>query len=391
MRKTLFLLTTLLSGSLASYQEAEAQNAGEFEFRVIPRFEVNPYIPAGKDAKGSCDLGSTSLYTQLEGSIGEHFYYYLSNHWLSTDLESLYVIEEDGGDKANLFRSDCTSWLDMGYVGFTFGSWDISLGKDMVVVGTFEEDAMDVESHANLNTYFWNAAQVYQWGAKAAWTTPSESSQFFLQLTSSPFSTRPFGHSWYEGNGGHLKTFTGGWYGSIGNWETVWSANMMEYSTGNFLGMLGLGNRLSAGDFTFTLDFLARSTSLNELFNREMSLSGSVRYELSPRAEVFVKGGYERARGHDFFAWEGDEFVPTVLAGGDSDYVFGGAGIHYYPIKGDRSLRIHAVAAANNFSRDLVSVSVGVMYDFDLTGFIARGREARKESRAIDARNFKAI
>ncbi len=391
MRKTLFLLTTLLSGSLASSQEAEAQTAGEFEFRVIPRFEVSPYISAGKDAKGSCDLGSTSLYTQLEGSLGEHFYYYFSNHWISTDLKSLYVIEEGAGTEANLFRNDCTNWLDMGYVGFTFGAWDLSVGKDMVVVGTFEEDAMDVESHANLNTYFWNAAQVYQWGAKLAWTDPSESSQFFLQLTSSPFSSRPFGKSWDDGSG-HLKTFTGGWYGSIGNWETVWSANMMEYSEGKFLGMLGLGNRLTAGDFTFTLDWLTRSTSLKEFFRREMSLSGTVQYCLSPRAEIFVKGGYERARGQDLFAWDGDGFVPIMLADGDTpDYVFGGAGIHYYPIKGDRSLRIHATVAANNFSKDLVSVNVGAMYDFDLTGFTARRRDAKRERKAIDTRGFKAI
>lgn len=382
MRKILILLTTLLSGSLAFAQEAETTTGNDLEVRIIPRFELNPYAPT-TGGSWDIDLGVTSLYTQIEGSIGDHVSYFFSNHWLSTDPASLYVIDEDGERSANLFRNDYLNWLDMGYVNLNFGSWDFTLGKDMLMVGSYEEDAYDYDSHANLNSYFWNAAQVYQWGAKVAWTSPDESTQLVAQVMSSPFSSRPFGASWLgEGEEeGHLKTFSLGWYGDFDWFAPIWSVNMMEYAKGRYLKMLGLGNQFYLGDFTLTLDWISRITDFNEKSGRGMTLNASALYNLNDKLEFFVKGGLDTpaSLGNEYFfdilSYEDDGFVASTLYDSNvfspNKYVFGGAGVHYYPLRDSQDLRIHAVAAYNNFAES-VSLNLGVTYNFSLTNLLKK-------------------
>lgn len=387
MRKIFILLTTLLSGSLAFAQEAESTNGNDLEVRVIPRFEVNPYAPTN-GGDWDVDFGVTSLYTQIEGSLGDHVSYFFSNHWLSTDPASLYVLDEDGEKSANLFRNDNLNWLDMGYVNLNFGSWDFTLGKDMVVIGSYEEDSYDYDSHANLNSYFWNAAQVYQWGAKVAWTTPDESSQFLFQLMSSPFSSRPFGASWFGEEEGHMKTFTLGWYGDFDWYAPIWSVNMMEYAKGQYLKMVGLGNQFYVGDFTLTLDFIDRFTSLKKSDYSKVNgitLDATVLYNLDDKWEFFVKGGIDTPSEtgdfpYDVFSYDDEGFVPSWLCSSklldavypqNQRYVFGGAGVHYYPLRDSQDLRIHAVAAYNNFA-ECMSINLGVTYNFSLTDLIRK-------------------
>ncbi len=368
MRKIFFLLTTLLRGSLAFAQEAETTSGKDIEVRLIPRFELNPYAPVG-GGDWDFDFGSTSLYTQIEGSIGDHVSYFFSNHWLSTDPASLYVIDEDGDKSANLFRSDYSNWMDMGYIGLTFGNWDFTIGKNVIMLGSYEMDAYDYDAHANLNSYFWNAAQVYQWGVSAAWTTPDESSQLVFQLASSPFSERPFGNSWYGEEEGHLKTFSLGWYGDFDWYAPIWSANLMEYEKGKYFGMIGLGNQFYAGDFTITLDLLARLDSMDNLDGQEYTCNASVLYNLHDKWEIFAKGGFDSAKDHDFFAYyDEDVYVPSFLA---EDYWFAGAGAHWYPLSDSQDLRVHAVLAYNNFCESL-SVNMGVTYNFDLTSLFRK-------------------
>ena len=386
MRKILILLTTLLSGSLAFAQEAESTTGNELEVRIIPRFELNPYAPV-KGNGWSMDRGTTSLYTQLEGSIGDHVSYFFSNHWLSTDPASLYVIDEDGEKSANLFRNDNLNWLDMGYVNLNFGSWDFTLGKDMVVIGSYEEDAYDYDSHANLNSYFWNAAQVYQWGAKVAWTTPDESHQLVAQVMSSPFSCRPFGASWFGKEEGHLKTFSLGWYGDFDWFAPIWSVNMMEYAKGRYIKMLGLGNQFYAGDFTFTLDWINRFEAVDGAFlSDETTLAGSAMLNINDKWEIFAKAGWDNAPGKDYFCYadsfDDDSFVPSWLTLFVVDanmnlerrhrtYKYGGLGVHWYPLADSQDLRVHAVAAYNNLA-ECVSLNVGVTYNFSLTNLLRK-------------------
>ena len=181
MKKLFLSLATILCCSLCLCQEAE--NEGN-TFLVIPRFDVNPYIPAGSASYSGFDLSNTSLYTLIEGAFGDSdFSYSIEGHLLSTNPSSLY---------ANSFRSDEVNWLDWANVTYAPGNWYFTLGKDILSIGSFEEDEYDFDQHINLCSSLWNNLQVYQWSAKAAWANDEGSLDASFQIASSPYGTRPF-------------------------------------------------------------------------------------------------------------------------------------------------------------------------------------------------------
>ncbi len=362
MRRTLALLVAVLSYFSAFAQEVEPSGSNIPEFTVVPRIDLNPYIPVGKGhgRDASFDLGNTSLYTFLEGSIGEHFSYSMSNHWLSTDPKALYE---------NSLRSDDCNWLDWLTLSYSVGGFSFTLGKDMLSIGGFELDAYDVDSHYNISSTMWHNLAIYQWGGKVEYTTPSEDSTIAFQFASSPFGEHPFASK--------LFTYLLYWTGEYGCYSPIWSANFMEYERGRFISILSLGNRFDIGDFAIELDYMNRANSIKDFFKQDMSVVARAAYNHNDKFEVFVKGGYERG-GMDFFGY-GDEWeldgsiVPSGIMA-DKDYLFYGAGIHYYPLHESQDLRLHAVIAGNNYAND-ISVTVGATYFFNLTKTVLSNRK----------------
>ncbi len=353
MRKTLALLVTALCYFSASAQEAEVSGNKMPELTIIPRIDVNPYIPVGKNGMRGVDFGNSSLYTLLEGSVG-NFSYSMSNHWLSTDPAALY---------RNSLRTDDSTWLDWLTFTYSTGGFSVTLGKNYTFLGSYELDPMDVEVHYNLSSTFWNNIVSYQWGGSIAYTTPDEASTVALQFSTSPFGERPFASK--------LFAYSLYWAGEYGCWSPIWSANFMEWERGRFVSILALGNRFDAGPVAFEVDYMNRATSVKRFFDQEMLLTAKVAYNHHDRLEVFAKCGYERRHGEEDMFGYGDDWevdgtiVPTGLAR-DRDYIFYGAGAHWWPLRGSQDLRLHAVVAANNYARS-VSVSVGATYFFNLT------------------------
>lgn len=358
MKKTLALLAAISSCFCTYAQEAESADNTP-ELTIIPRVDVNPYIPVGNKGNAGVDFSNTGLYTLFEGNIGEHFSYSMCNHWLSTDPKSLYQ---------NTFRSDDTNWVDWANITYSTGCFSLTVGKDVLAIGGFELDAYDVDSHINLSSTFWNNIAMYQWGAKVEFTTNSDSS-VALQFATSPFAERPFA--------GKLFTYSLYWTGEYGCFSPIYSLNFMEYERGRFLSILSLGNRFDIGDFYIELDYMNRARSVKEL-GKEMSIIGKAGYNLGDKAEFFIKGGYEFRHGEEDLFGYGDEWeldgsiVPTGILR-NKDYAFYGAGIHFYPLRDSQDLRLHAVAAANNYSNE-VSLTVGVTYYFNLVDTIFRHR-----------------
>jgi hypothetical protein len=90
--------------------------------------------------------------------------------------------------------------------------------------------------------------------------------------------------------------------------------------------------------------------------------------------EAFVKGGYDHYNGSDIFGYEDDMwFIPfdNTLC---PRYWYVGGGVHYFPLRESRDLRLHAVAAYNNFANS-VSFSIGATYHFNLTQTILNNRK----------------
>ena len=351
MRKIFALTVALLCYFCTYSQEAEA--SGNTPTLIIsPRFEVNPYFQTGSEGIRGVDFGNSSLYTLFEGSIGENFSYSMSNHWLSTDPASLYQ---------NAFRSDDVDFIDWLTLSYSVGNFTFTVGKDMLAVGGYELDPMDVAQHPLLCSTFWHNCAIYQWGGRVEYKKADEASSVAFQFAPSPFGCRPFKSK--------LCTTSLVWYGENGCFAPIWSVNLIEYDRGQFVKLASLGNGFFFDNLAIEADFMYKHLNY-EGQNHEFSAVGKVGYTLKDKVEIFVKGGYEYRSGMDIFGYE-DEFgfIPTDSSA--RGYAFYGGGVNYYPLRKSQDLRLHALIAANNHAKS-VALSIGATYHFNLTQTICK-------------------
>lgn len=352
MKRLLVLLVATL-GYFYTYAQEVNEDSRIPDFVVTPRFDANPYAPVKGGYKGF-DFGNSSLYTFLDGSVGD-FSYSLCNHWLSDDPASLYK---------NAFISSECDFIDWLTLSYQVGQFGFTIGKDMLAIGTWELDYYDVDIHSNLVSPFWHKVAIYQWGGEVNYTTKDESTWLRFQFGTSPFGERPFASK--------LFVYSLYWSGEYGCYAPIWSANFVEYERGRFASIIALGNAFSVGDFTIEVDYMNRATSLKRFFNQEWSVGGQVLYNYRDKVEAFVKGGYE-SYNTDLFGYEDELFIPTdhsLLP----RYWYAGGGVHYFPLRESRDLRLHAVAAYNSFAKS-VSLTFGATYHFNLTKTILNKRK----------------
>ena len=278
------------------------------------------------------------LYTLVEGDLGEQFSYSISNHWVGDDTRALYQ---------NTWHADSYNWCDWAYLSFNPGNWSFTLGKDVIAIGSFEIDQYDWDSFWELNTSFWNNAQVYQWGAKAAYTLPSETSTFALQLSSSPFNYKPFDS--------RLLSYSLQWRGEFDMYRSLWSANLIQYGNGKdeSIKMFCSGNQLDVADWlTLGLDYLFgyAPDAASHTFNYTAD------FFISDHFELLAKGGYE-VGGMPLFDMPYERY-------------FAGGVLEYYPLADSQDLRIHALAGYDSLEGPLFSG--GITYNFNLTNLFNR-------------------
>ena len=353
MRKIVALVVAALCYFCTYSQETET--SGNVPTLIIsPRIEANPYIPTGSEGLKGVDFGTTSLYTLFEGSVGDNFSYSMSNHWLSTDPKSLYQ---------NAFRSDDVDFIDWLTLSYSVGSFTFTLGKDMLAIGGYELDPMDVDQHPLLCSTFWHNCAIYQWGGRVEYTSSDEASSVAFQFGTSPFGEFPFKSK--------LFSYSLIWYGEYGCFAPIWSANLIEYERGNFIKMASLGNGFYFGNGAIEADLMYKHLSY-EGSNHELSAVVKASYTFSDKVEIFAKGGYEYRTGFDIFGYEDEpSFIPTDASA--KGYAFYGGGVNYYPIKNSTDLRLHALVAANNYTKS-IALSIGATYHFNITDTIRKHR-----------------
>jgi len=373
MKKLSVVISAMLCCSLAYSQEVDV--------RLIPRVDVNVGAPTAKGEDWSFDLGNTCFYTLVEGSFLDNFSFSIENHWMS-----MYDVDTHGDDVAALYRqtglSYANNWLDWAYLTYTFntdnaGSFSITGGKDVLAIGGFEYDAYDFDSHFGLNSQFWNYAPVYQWGGKIGYTTPSEMTSIFFQVATSPFGANIFKKQPQYPAYSLLARGEYDWFAAI------WSTNFLQYDKSKYINIISLGNQFYAGDCTIGIDWMNRARTAKSFFNQEMSLMGTVSYNFGDKFEVFGKAGWERFANDGFFSRGEDDVFGIYEDNADpiidamteevlgyerlsKDYIFGGIGMNWYPLRDSQDLRVHAVVSANNWYPS-VSVNIGVTYNFSLT------------------------
>ena len=243
MKKLLLVFAAMLLCSLAHSQEGEGTGSYA-EFQVIPRFEFNPYFTPGHSGDGSSGLtlGNSSVYTLLEGALGEHVNFTFSNHWFAPDPNPLY---------SNTFYSNTNNWVDIATVGVNFGGFNFTIGKDCIATGGFEYDEWDVDvdyltvgETALIASYLWYNLPSYQWGATIGYDF-GEHTSLKAQMLTSPFGERPFVSGLYS--------YSLLWQGSYGPFSNRWSGSAIQRPDGGFEWLVALSNRYELGDFTLGL------------------------------------------------------------------------------------------------------------------------------------------
>lgn len=307
---------------------------------------------------GPAGFGGDGVYLNIEGRISKNFSYSLCQRFFSSH-----------GEDDSVF--DNTDWLTLTY---DVGQFSFTAGKDVVAVGSFEYDAYDIDSYFDMNSMFYNSFSCYQWGVKAMWS-PSESSSIAFQVTNSPFSYAPKEENIYA--------YNLAWYGEWDTYSSIWSVNMFEYAPGTFVKCLAVGNMFYMGNLSLGLDCIMRGADIKSVGDDEITINFMPSYEFGDKFRLFGKVGWERVGEdlpYDFWGeylssedmiLANDENIytlPSFLVAG-KDYWFYGAGLEYFPLKENKSIRLHAAWASNNYT-NRHSINIGLTWKFDVVGAI---------------------
>ena len=336
----------------ASCENATLEDGEDWipEISLDSRFSYDRVI--GGDLAG---FGGDGFYLNIDGKISKHFSYSLCQKLFSQH-----------GEDDSVF--DNTDWLTLSY---DIGQFTFTAGKDVLMVGSFEYDAYDIDSYFDMNSMFYNSFSCYQWGAKAMWTNRSETTSLAFQVTNSPFSYAPKEENIYS--------YNLGWYGYWDSYESIWTCNFMEYAPGQFAKMIALGNTFHIGDLSLGLDCIMHSDDFSSATNTTINFMPSYEFE---KVRIFGKLGWEQCTGElpydlwgeyltaeDMIAVNDETLttLPAFLIPG-KDYWYYGAGVEYYPVE---SVRLHAVWASNNYT-SRHTINIGATWRFNITNAIKR-------------------
>ena len=336
-------------------EDGNAQQVVDFtpQISIDSRFGYDRVVSGGP-----AGFGGDGVYLNIDGKISKHFSYSLCQKLFSQH-----------GEDDSVF--DNTDWLTLSY---DIGQFTFTAGKDVLMVGSFEYDAYDIDSYFDMNSMFYNSFSCYQWGAKAMWTNRSETTSLAFQVTNSPFSYAPKEENIYS--------YNLGWYGYWDSYESIWTCNFMEYAPGKFAKMIALGNTFHIGDLSLGVDCIMHSDDFSSATNTTINFMPSYEFE---KVRIFGKLGWEQCTGElPYDLW--GEYLTTedMIAANDetlttlpaflipsNDYWYYGAGVEYFPIKNNKNVRLHAVWSSNNYT-DRHGINIGLTWKFDVVNAISR-------------------
>ena len=338
MKKYLLSIAALLLGLLAHSQEAD--ELGNYaELSVVARLDANPYF--GNEPEFT--LGNSSIYTLFTGSASEHFSWALQNHWFSGN--SFLGPEADPFDQfKGLGYSDNTNFLDLANVTLTFGGWNFTLGKQCILTDGHEYDDDDWDVYTGLATPLWNGLACYQWGGQVTWISPSESTAFSLQMTTSPFGERPFSSG--------LWSWSAQWVGGYNWFLPTWSVSLLQsmddadpnpIRRNNWL--VSLGNTFDFGAWTISLDWSNTGgfSSIDNGLLKGNTFHGRVSYMPGEHWNFALQGNYVTSTI--------DVNVNGSTSSGSSslwitnNWWNAGAIAEFFPLSDSDALRLHAYVA----------------------------------------------
>lgn len=216
---------------------------------------------------------------------------------------------------------DATDWV---YLNYDIDRWHLQAGKEVVAIGGYEYDRAPIDLYSC--SVFWNNIPCYDLGVSAGYDiTPGDRLTF--QAVQSPFFTK---------ENRNLYAYNLMWNGHHGFFDTIWSANMIEYRKGQYINYIALGNKFTYRNVMLELDLMNRAASRQVFFFRDCSVMAELSWSPASKWRIYGKFTYDVNR-------SGTDSDYTVLDG--TELSMAGAGVEFFPLrKGRHILRIHADA-----------------------------------------------
>lgn len=358
MKKLISLLFAVLACTMMFGQVS-------MDLNVIGRVDANPRFTFDGE-KPTYNWANSSVYTQLEGQLGERVSFTLVNHWAGSG-EELYPFGLTPELYKSTWMSNANTWLDYLYFDFKINkNWSFRIGKDVIALGGLEYEEWDWDCDYDLCSTFWNEIPAYQWGASFAWTNDSENTSFRLQATSSPFSYLKNGSGiarpWAYGIGQYYFLHEGS-YGIVDFRNSIGYMDALNYNgKGHAAGVLSvcLGGRINVIE-----DMLSVGAEGLILHDIDGGIStghaiANLRYQSSnEKWELMGKFGYEC------------NYHRVELQSGKHRFL-AGATAAFFPLKGKKDLRIQGTIAHHpyfDFCNDRnasLSITVGLTYNLPI-------------------------
>ena len=251
-----------------------------------------------------------------------------------------------GIDQANPFNA----------TDFLYLKWDalpklsFTAGKQAILVGGYEIDSPPID------VYYYGAFsnrlyQYYAFGVSASYS-PLPGQELVFQFVPSPIS--PSDQNRYSYN---LY-----WNGSFNSWwQTIWSINYVEDELGRKMNFIALGNKFHTDNFFVDVDFINRASFKQEhFFLTDWSLIVKAIWTVG-KWNLCTKVGYETNKSSNV-APDGTSWDLVLPAG--HNYLYGGAGVEYFPLGNDR-LRLHAVFFRDNHDK-VNNFDMGMTWRFNI-------------------------
>ena len=306
MRQILTFFFSFLALSLSVVHIACAQDENIVNLQAEVRVDYQYEGVDGSKVTDNTGFKGQYLNVILNGNISKSFSYSYRQRL----------------NKAHSSQSffDATDWI---YLTYSPGEhWNFSAGKLVVGIGGYEYDRAPIDLYTC--SEFWNNIPCYQFGVNVGYKLNKGKDQLLFQVCQSPF------RSVYDED---VYAYNLMWYGSHGWYNSIWSVNMIEYSTGQFINYIALGNNFKFGDFNLNVDFMNRATSHQTFLFKDCSVMGELSYSPVHWMNVFAKVTYDvnkTDRIADFCVMPGTELT-----------LYGG-GFEFFPLKNTKNLRFHA-------------------------------------------------
>lgn len=252
----------------------------------------------------------------------------------------------------NMADFNATDWA---YINYNTGRWNLQAGKSVIAIGGYEYDRAPMDLYQC--SVFWNNTGCYGFGVGAGYNV-TLADRITAQVTESPFSG--------DGNR-NIYAYNLMWNGNHGFYESIWSANMIEYTKGRYINYLALGNKFHFGKGWLELDFMNRAAHHQTFLFKDCSVMAELSLKPTAKWRVFGKYTYDvnhAANGADLVVAQGTELNMA------------GVGAEFFPLGEHRHrLRIHAAAfyswgengnAANIMQHNTTFLNAGITWDMNV-------------------------